>query len=173
MPNLNINNKTALIFVLLLGILTGTFLFYLFYPAQCSVDYYSFPSDDSGVINLINNAHDKIFIEMYVFTNKDIMQALADADARGVDVRIILEKSIDINNNAYVFLKSKGVDVRWSGGDYRVTHAKLMIIDNKTFIGSPNFSYSAFHRNREFAVLLSCTKNQFETEFYKDWGMAG
>ena len=156
----------------LLGLGLAVFLF-PFTTNQCMVDYYAYPSDESSVLNLINSADDYIYLEMYVFTNEKLMDALVSAEERGVDVRIILEKEVEINQQAYLVLKTNGVDTRWASTNYRLTHSKLMVIDDrKVFIGSPNFSWSAFNANREFAVVLTCDIDFFKQEFLNDWGIS-
>jgi len=171
---INMNNLLFFVF----GIVIGLLIFYIFsfqnMSSDCLVTFEAYPSSDDTVVDMINSAQDYVYVEMYVFTNKRIMEALADADNRGVDVRVILENSIDINQDAYLYLKSHGVETRWASKNYRITHAKLMLIDGKkVFIGSPNFSWSAFHKNREFAAIIMCNDDRLLPEFFNDWKMAG
>lgn len=174
MSNWNDRNVLVLIFVFTLGVMIGVALVHYTQPA-CRTQFLSYPSDESDVISLINSARDSVYVEMYVFTNEKIMEALADADKRGVDVRVILDKSVNINEDAYLYLKSQGVDVKWASAKYKLTHSKLMIVDDKVFIGSPNFSWNAFHKNREFAVILYCDTgaNYYIRKFLEDWKIAG
>lgn len=55
---------------------------------------FTFPEtgNENFLIEAIQNAKEKIFIEIYTFTkNEKIFQSLVDAKNRGVDVRVLLE----------------------------------------------------------------------------------
>ncbi|MCC7569943.1 hypothetical protein KO465_01190 [Candidatus Micrarchaeota archaeon] len=164
--------KNIIFFVLFLGIGLGFLIANTFVFSDCRADFRMYPENDDEIIYLIDSANEKIYVEMYVFSNEEIRDAIIRASDRGIDVRIILEKSIAQNTETYNNLKSNGVDVRWSGG-YSLNHAKLVIIDKLVILGSPNFSWSAFHKNREHAVLLKCDTHPLEKEFLKDWLLSG
>lgn len=46
------------------------------------------------IVSRIDAAKTRVFIEVYILTEKRITKALQDAKSRGVDVRVILEKNV-------------------------------------------------------------------------------
>ncbi|MFH0927357.1 MAG: phospholipase D-like domain-containing protein [Candidatus Micrarchaeota archaeon] len=134
------------------------------------------PNSEEDVAGLIRSAHKTIDLEMYVFTDERIARELADASARGVLVRVILEKRAESYNLDEISsaLLDAGVQVRWASLNYKLTHSKMMVIDGeRVFVGSTNFSNSALNENREMAVVLDGgIVSDFILGFEKDWGMA-
>jgi phosphatidylserine/phosphatidylglycerophosphate/cardiolipin synthase-like enzyme len=65
------------------------------------------------VLSAVTHAKKRFYVEMFTLNNPDVMQAMADARARGVDVRVILDPTEKSNDKAWDFLKSHGVAVRW------------------------------------------------------------
>lgn len=136
------------------------------------------PGAEPAVISLIESAVRTIDVEMYQFSNMALAGALADASARGVRVRVILEPRLDGDDNLEMmeYLRGNGVDARWGALEFSRTHTKVMVVDGKTvLVGSQNWSYSAMHRNREAAVVVesSETAGEFSEVFESDWKLAG
>ncbi len=160
---------------LALGILLTLILHpVLFAPAIISV--FS-PEDGHEVIGLIDSAEETIDIEMYVFTSRDVVEALERAKSRGVDIRIIIERSTISGSNADIYqeLAAKGLNVRYASKSYKLTHSKFMIIDRKdVLVGSHNFSNSALYKNREASVIITDagTVAEFLSAFETDWALA-
>ncbi len=111
------------------------------------------------IVKQIDKAKDKIYVEVYIFTERDMRDALIRAHRRWVDVKILLEnnpyKAPYLNDKHYQAFKDVGIDVRWSDPlNYSLNHAKMMIIDQSVYISTGNFSYSLFKYNRDFLVLF-------------------
>jgi phosphatidylserine/phosphatidylglycerophosphate/cardiolipin synthase-like enzyme len=65
-----------------------------------------------------------------------------------------------LNDKHYDAFKDAWVDVKWSDPlNYSLNHSKLLIIDEKAYISTGNFSYSLFKYNRDF--LVSFTQREF------------
>ena len=101
-----------------------------------------------------------------------LLNSIIQADGRGVDVKVLLEKSDynnslnAINESTYVYLTSKGVDVRFDSPSV-TTHAKLVIIDDKiAFVGSTNWTKSALEENNEVNVKIKAEDMVKELESY-------
>ncbi|MFH1306782.1 MAG: phospholipase D-like domain-containing protein [Candidatus Micrarchaeota archaeon] len=115
------------------------------------------PNADDEIIEMIRGAEDSIDIEMYVFTNEEIARELVDAADRGVRVRVILESRVNAYNLEEISnaLRDGGVQLRWASFDFKLTHSKMMIVDEKrVLVGSINFSKSAVGKNREVGVVM-------------------
>ena len=67
-----------------------------------------------------------------------LLQDLVDAKNRGVDVRVILEDNTYANGDAYDYLSSNGVSVKWDSSDI-LTHDKLIVVDDTVIVGDTNW----------------------------------
>lgn len=97
----------------------------------------------------------------------NLVNDLIGAHRRGVAVTVILDQNIMFWENgkkgkkierksqeAYELLKKNGVPVYYDSKD-RVTHTKILIIDNYiTIVGSTNWTQSALTKNHEASVLI-------------------
>lgn len=124
------------------------------------------------LLDLISRANKSVYIMMYVFkSDTDTIMRITDLLVRkakqGLDVRVILENSIEDNEDAYQQLKQGGVKVTYDSRSV-TTHSKLVIIDGYVvLVGSHNFSYSAMMRNHEASVLVvSPEVAAMETEYF-------
>jgi len=109
----------------------------------------------NGVLDCIGGASSELRVAMYAFSWStdypggevdQVMSALLDAHARGVDVRVVLDGSSwiadnDINTLAIAHLAEAGVPVRTADNDDLV-HAKVMVCDDTAFVSDANWSYS-------------------------------
>ena len=112
------------------------------------------------IVDEIDAAEEKIYVEVYIFTETDMRDAIIRAAARWVDVKILLEnnpyKAPYLNDKHYNAFQESGIDVRWSDPlNYSLNHSKLLIIDKEAYISTGNFSYSLFRYNRDFLVKFS------------------
>jgi phosphatidylserine/phosphatidylglycerophosphate/cardiolipin synthase-like enzyme len=109
----------------------------------------------SHIVDHINDAKKSIRLQAFSFTDKVIANALVEAHKRGVDVKLILDKS-NVNNSqsAKDIVIEAGIAVRF---DYPsgIAHNKIIIIDEGTLItGSYNFSENAYKNNTENLLIL-------------------
>lgn len=124
---------------------------------------------ERNIVEAINQAQQQVLVQAYGFTDKSILKALVEAKNRGVDVRIILDKSNETQKySGATYMKNAGIPVFI---DYKpaIAHNKVMIIDqNSVITGSFNFTTSAQTRNAENALVM--TNVAPLAEFYiKDW----
>lgn len=136
------------------------------------------PGAEPEIARLIESANRSIDVELYQFSYVGFVDGLADAKARGVQVRVILEPRLsgDDNLDTMESLLEKGVDAKWASLSFANTHSKTMVVDGKkVLVGSPNWSYSAMFRNREAAVVVESSEiaEEFEKIFEEDWEKAG
>ncbi len=109
----------------------------------------------AAIVAVLADAKQTVLVQAYSFTSTPIAKALVAAKARGVDVRVILDKSQRTE--------------RYSGADFiahasipvvideqpAIAHSKVMIIDSAVVItGSFNFTSSAESRNVENLLVL-------------------
>jgi cardiolipin synthase len=124
------------------------------------------PSDlliepDAGVrplVRLIDRAQSRIFVEDYILTDRGIIRALERAAAQGVQVDVLLEPHpLGMGTQPQRLaeqLRAAGITVRWSPSRYALTHAKMMVLDDRAaIISTANFSRSGFTSDRDAAVV--------------------
>jgi len=115
------------------------------------------------IIYKINNSKTRVYVEVYMLTEKRIKSALVKAYNRWIDVKIVLEKSpykaTNINNKHFNFLRDSWIDIVWSNPDlYSLNHSKFMILDDEVMISSGNFTYSTFVFNRDLFLFTDDKK---------------
>ena len=149
---------------------------------------FSSPDTSMDVLReLISNAKESVYIEMYSFSHKEILELLLGAKKRHVDVRIILEHSHatewERNYTSVVaaLLDDGGIGVRWSplslNNSYIFQHSKFLVIDNTTTaIMSANFgragiTETGYLGNREWGVVIEEHEvvYPFLQKFHLDW----
>ena len=111
------------------------------------------------IIKAIGQAQKTIKVQAYSFTNADIAKALLEASKRGVQVRVVLDKSQETEKyTSATFLANAGVPVRIDD-DFAIAHNKIMILDDETVItGSFNFTKAAEERNAENVLVIRGNK---------------
>jgi phosphatidylserine/phosphatidylglycerophosphate/cardiolipin synthase-like enzyme len=121
------------------------------------------------IIDAINHAQQSIYVQAYSFTSAPISSALLDAKRRGLDVKVILDKS-QIKNNRYSsakYLMNNGIQT-WI--DYRpaIAHSKVIIVDKDTLItGSFNFTKAAQTRNAENLIVINDA--ELTKKYFNNW----
>lgn len=115
------------------------------------------------IVKKIENSKEKIYIEVYMFTENRIKTALIKAKKRWIDVKVILEKdpymAYSINDKTYNELKKNTIEVVWSNTkNYSLNHSKMIIIDDEIILSTWNLTYSTFTQNRDFFVFIKDKK---------------
>lgn len=129
--------------------------------------YTPYPDLIDKIIEKIDKAEDKVYIEVYMFTEKRIKNSVINAKKRWIDVKVILEKdpymAYSINDKFFDEFIKNDIEVVWSDpGDYSFNHSKFMIIDELSIISTWNLSYSTFTKNRDFFVFTNDKKTNAE-----------
>lgn len=105
----------------------------------------------------IDKANREILVEVYLLSDKQIIQALETASNRGVAVRILLEKhpfgGSNVNIKTYQELQRTHIPVKWTSNAFSLTHEKAMVIDGQeAFVLNQNLTVSSFSKNREYDI---------------------
>ncbi|MDP3723973.1 MAG: phospholipase D family protein [Candidatus Omnitrophota bacterium] len=126
-----------------------------------------------ALLELLNGAQRSIDVEMYVLTDDEVVTALERAEARGVQVRVILDPNQSSNQKHVERLKVHGVEVKWFPVNKPAQmHRKLAIVDGKRlFAGSVNWSYNGLARNEELMLLVEDAEiaRKLDEIFAGDW----
>jgi cardiolipin synthase len=120
------------------------------------------------ILALIDGATSTLDVETMYVSETGVRDAIVAAHERGVTVRVILEGSQD-DSDSIPLLRSKGIDVKNASSFF--LHAKLIIADGVSFIGSENYSLTSLTKNREVgALIFEPSQTQIvKTQFDADW----
>lgn len=126
-----------------------------------------------AIVNAINKAQKSIDVQAYSFTSAPIAKALLNAQKRGIDLKIILDKSQKTAKySSYTFFKNNNIPVKIDDS-FKIAHSKIMIIDNINIItGSFNFTKSAEHYNAENMLIMRGNRDLasiYIKNFYWRW----
>jgi phosphatidylserine/phosphatidylglycerophosphate/cardiolipin synthase-like enzyme len=105
----------------------------------------------------VNGAEREILVSAYsLTTGSGIPEALARAAQRGVDVRVIADRTTPCGRYAGVDLIVRAGASVWIDGGVRIAHAKAMVIDGKvTLVGSMNWSKGAALNSENLNLVVS------------------
>jgi phospholipase D len=122
---------------------------------------------DLAVSN-IDKARSSILVQAYSFTSAPIAKALVNAKNRGIDVKVILDKSDFAKRYTIAtYLKNNNIPV-WNDYQPAIAHNKVIIIDDDILLtGSFNFTKAAQQRNAE--NLLVIDSPQLADLYTKNW----
>lgn len=146
-----------------------------------------YPQDGSGtVVDLISSAMRRLDICMYTLEDREVVNAICAASARGVQTRILLEGQpvggmTTAGKAAVRSMESSGCSIYLvsSNDSYRrydYIHAKYALIDERTvFVASENWAGGLFHNRGWGAIIYSepavtFLRNLFETDIDCRWG---
>ena len=114
-----------------------------------------------GALAVIQTAHAQLDVTEYETTASSsylaiLVGALKEAQARGVQVRVLMDD--EIANNALVVadLKTAGIDAKLDSPKVR-THVKLIRSEQGLIVGSTNWSQSSLFYNNETNFLVRDT----------------
>ncbi len=144
-----------------------------------------FVEPDAGEIiitNAIHAAKKSILLEVYLLTDKNVIQSLEEAVRRGVDVRVMLEEhpygggSVS-PQQTIDSLKAAGVKAQGANPQYSLSHIKTMVIDEQAaYIMTCNLTLAAlskskYQKNREYGIIDTSTKDvqNIKTILEADW----
>lgn len=113
------------------------------------------PSCQDMIVDAIHRTRTRLLIQAYSFTSAPIAKAVTEAHQRGVDVRVIVDKSqASERYTSATFLKNAGIPVVIDTKP-AIAHNKVMVFDDQAvFTGSFNFTKSAQERNAENGMLI-------------------
>jgi len=123
-----------------------------------------------AIIDQINAAKKSIFVQAYSFTNQPIVKALVEANKRGVDVFVILDKSNKTDKYSVAdLLDHYGIDT-YIDSKEAIAHNKVMILDKEVVItGSYNFTNAAEHRNAENVLVIQ--SQHLADAYFENWAV--
>ena len=186
-----LDSKWSLTILLLLAFILGCSLAPLLPPTQIeptptqatvdSVEWY-WPQRNQDcpavLVNLYNSSTQTLDIAIYSLTYPSVVQAIKDAKARGVKVRVLSDKTQSAGatqKQAINNLLGVGIPVKINKHS-GLMHLKVSIIDDKILTtGSFNYSKNAQENNDEVLVVIKSSEMvlDFNNEFERLWNSTG
>ena len=125
------------------------------YSATVSIYFSPDGGCTDAVVRELAAAQKHVLVQAYAFTSAPITKALLDAQKRGVEVQVLLDKSnVTAQYSSATFLTNAAIPVAIDS-QHAIAHNKVMIIDDTTVLtGSFNFTKAAEHANAENLVIL-------------------
>jgi cardiolipin synthase len=114
----------------------------------------------SAIYSLLTSPRRTLDMTMYEFVDTTAENVLAADAARGVTVRVMLDRNEEgaANTPAYDYLASHGVHVAWAPASYEATHEKSVVIDAgqpdaEALIMTLNLTSKYYATTRDFAII--------------------
>lgn len=147
--------------------------------ATGSVTVYFTPQDrpEDAVVRAFNGAQRQIVAAIYEFTLSDVARALIAAEARHVDVRVVMDESASRDRGSQYFRLSQVLGSRLRrraglDGVSGIVHNKFAVVDGaRVLTGSFNWTYSAEDRNWENLVVIDspAVAQAYARQFQRMW----
>jgi phosphatidylserine/phosphatidylglycerophosphate/cardiolipin synthase-like enzyme len=128
------------------------------------------------IIDAVDAAKKCIKIKMFVFSDPDLINAVIEAQARGVKVQVMLNPARrsgeEDNEDTRKKLEAAGIEVKDSNPAFGLTHEKSMVVDDETaFVKSLNWATKNLTVTRDYAIT---TNHKHEVDevlacFQADW----
>lgn len=109
-------------------------------------------------LELVGGASERVHLVEYVVYDSgpvhELLLALADAAARGVDVAVLADEEAAETQEALSWLEEQGVRTRLDSPAV-TTHNKLIVADDAVLLGSHNLSTNALYVNNEASISVA------------------
>ena len=107
------------------------------------------------IIDEIGKARKRLRVQVYMFTSKEIADAIAEAKKRGVNCEVIVDRSQEkMTYGRLPKLKQAGVSILVDA-QHETANNKIMLIDEDTIItGSYNYTKAAEEKNAENLLFI-------------------
>ncbi len=146
-------------------------------PAETNLQLFIEPeAGRAPIIDAIKNAQKEILVEMYLLSDKYVIESLIESRAKGIAVDVMLEEHPfgggNINTKTKAELESHDIAFKWTNSDFALTHEKAIVIDSSTaLILTQNLTTSSFDKNREYNLINKDPKDVMEIKniFISDW----
>jgi phosphatidylserine/phosphatidylglycerophosphate/cardiolipin synthase-like enzyme len=126
--------------------------------------------------SLISGARRRVSVEMYELGRPDIVVSLGAARARGVEVRVITDPTVNASRKSFLRLRSLGVTDEYYPVDdkrHQIDHVKLLIADEVAVVAGMNWGAHS-DRNHDYALETHAAAevDRLARIFEQDWSVA-
>ena len=126
------------------------------------------------ILDLIASTKSKLVMSVMYLSDPTLLQATLDRAAAGVATRIILAAPGWIKGNDATAQKLATAKIPVKYMKSLDCHAKLIVSDDRAFVGSENMSANSIDANREVGLIVSNPPSvaPIEKQFEADWASA-
>lgn len=137
---------------------------------------------EAPVLQAIEGAQKSVWVELYLLTDRNVINALEDDANRGVEVRVLLElnpygSGSTSPQETLQELQAAGVQAKGSDTAYHYTHEKALIVDGATLLvltanlTKSGLGGSSYAENREYGIVDTNAADVQEAAaiFTADW----
>jgi cardiolipin synthase len=126
------------------------------------------------ILDLIASTKSKLVMSVMYLSDPALLQATLDRAAAGVPTRIILADPGWIMGNDATAQKLAAAKIHVKYMKALDCHAKLIVSDDRAFVGSENMSSNSIDANREVGIIVSNPPSvaPIEKQFEADWASA-
>lgn len=141
---------------------------------QVSVGFSKAQGSGELILKLINDSKVSIHMAAYGFDHPQIVEALIQAHLRGVDVKIVVDRSDALNSSRSGLKESATafIPIRVNS-HYAIMHNKFLIVDAETVeMGSFNYTQNAQCHNAENVFIIynqPAVALKYETYWQQLW----
>jgi len=118
-----------------------------------------------------------VWVEMYEFGRPDLAAALQQARGLGVDVRLIVDRTVPVSARTADRLSAEGMAVRSYPVDdkrHQIDHVKLILTGTDALVGGMNWGRtSAVNHDYAFETASPDVLARLRAIFEQDWSLAG
>ncbi len=123
-------------------------------------------------IPLINSSKHECFLDIYELSDPDILKALSNAHARGVDVRVVLDATEKHSQSiGFPTLRKEGVPVYLLRIPRGISHIKMLYVDGQVLMGGMNYGADSW-LNNDASVYIQHPNSSFKSLFFWDYKRA-
>lgn len=131
------------------------------------------------IVHMMQSAQHSLDLVMYGFTEKNLLNALAQQKARGRTVKVILERTpfraSDENQQAIATFNQQRITWQPTMQPFRFIHQKTLIVDDReALVMTFNFTKSTFKNQRNFGLITDNPNEvrEIANVFNADWNHA-
>jgi phosphatidylserine/phosphatidylglycerophosphate/cardiolipin synthase-like enzyme len=125
-------------------------------PRSSAPEAFVGPEGLSGrLVSLLDGAEESLRVATYELDAPEVVSALTRAQARGVDVRVLIDEERTANTASAAELRGAGIDVRDGPDAFTHYHPKVIVVDEtRAVVMSANLNTYSMATERNHGVLL-------------------
>jgi cardiolipin synthase A/B len=126
------------------------------------------------VDRLITGAHRRVLVEMYELGRRELVQALASARSRGVEVRVVVDPTVKVSRQSAAQLGALARMYPVDDKRYQIDHVKLLVADAEAAVGGMNWGRHS-DRNHDYVLetRIAGEVSRLVRIFDQDWALSG
>lgn len=129
---------------------------------------------------MVDSAKDRVRVEMYDLNDLEMVNTLIDATKRGVEVKVILDPSVndiesDKRANINKLMEDNGIEmIQFPNSGNQNDHIKLLLVDGtKAMVGGMNWNTYSRNNHDANVTIEGPAVKYYESHFVEGWNYSG